>query len=136
MATFAFDFYGASKPITCDVSGLARSATFVVGRESTQIDNTTDLYRDAIVTCDGITGHAVTAPVAGQKINVYVWGSDVSLATTSIDTLVGTDGTRTLAHAAVLDALKLGGSSTVTDVSPVGLKYYIAPFSVAALFGN
>lgn len=121
--------------ITFDVSSLAGSSTFVAGRESTQVDNTSNQYVDAIVTCDGITGHASTAPTVGQQIRLYLWGSDISLATTAIDTLDGTDSAETLAHVAVLNSLRLAAAPTVT-VATAGLVYYIQPFSVASFFGG
>lgn len=127
--------YGADTAITFDISSLATSSTFVAGRESTQIDNTTNKFMDAIVTCDGITGHASTAPTIGQMITLYLWGSDVSLATTPIDTLDGTDSAETLSHVSVLNSLKFVAAPTVT-VATAALVYYIQPFSVAQLFGG
>ena len=73
--------------------------------------------------------------MVGQLIALYVWGADTSLATTAIDTLVGTDATRTLAHASVLNSLRFAGAPSVT-VATAALSYYIQPFSVAALFGG
>ena len=127
--------YSTSTAITFDVSSLAGWATFVAGRESTQIDNTSNLYLDAQVYCDGITGHASTAPTVGQQIRLYVWGSDVSLATTPIDTLDGTDSAETLSHVAVLNSLALARVATVT-VATAALVYPMRPFSVAPLFGG
>jgi len=127
--------YGSNTAITFDVSSLAGSSTFVAGRESTQIDNTSNLFLDAIVTCDGITGHASTAPTIGQQIRLYLWGSDVSLATTPIDTLDGTDSAETLGHVSVLNSLRLVAAPAVT-VATAGLTYYIMPFSVASFFGG
>lgn len=125
--------YGSDTAITFDVSSLGASSTFLAGRESTQIDNTTNKFVDAIVTCDGILGHASTAPTVGQQIQLYLWGSDVSLATTPIDVLDGTDSAETLAHDSVRQSLRLVAAPTVT-VATAGLKYYIMPFSVAAQF--
>lgn len=132
MATSTIN-YGSDTAITFDVSSLGTSSTFLAGRESTQIDNTTNKFIDAIVTCDGILGHASTAPTVGQQIQLYVWGSDVSLATTPIDVLDGTDSAETLAHDSVRQSLRLVAAPTVT-VATAGLKYYIMPFSVASYF--
>jgi hypothetical protein len=126
--------YSANTAITFDISSLGTSSTFVAGRESTQVDNTTDKYVDCIVNVDGITGGS-TAPTVGQQIQLYVWGADTSLATTAIDTLDGTDSAETLGHVAVLNSLRLAGVATVT-VATGSLVYYIQPFSVAALFGG
>lgn len=132
MATSTIN-YGTDTAITFDVSSLGASSTFLAGRESTQIDNTTNKFVDAIVTCDGILGHASTAPTVGQQIQLYLWGSDVSLATTPIDVLDGTDSAETLAHDSVRQSLRLVAAPTVT-VATAGLKYYIMPFSVASYF--
>jgi hypothetical protein len=125
--------YSSNTAITCDLSSLAQSTTFVAGRESTEVDNTTNKYMDAIVHVLGITGSS-SAATAGQQINVYVWGADTSLATTAIDTLDGVDSAETITLP-TLQALRLGGSAytTTTTASQV---YFIQPFSVAALFGG
>lgn len=127
--------YSSNTAITFDISSLGTSSTFVAGRESSQIDNTSNLYVDAIVNVKGITGHASTAPTVGQMINLWVWGADTSLGTTAIDVLDGTDSAETLGHVSVLNSLKLAGSAMVT-VASAGLVYYIQPFSVASLFGG
>lgn len=121
--------------ITFDISSLGTSSTFLAGRESTQIDNTSNAYADVMVYVKPITGHASTAPTVGQMIQLYLWGSKESLATTAIDVLDGTDSAETLSHASILYSLKWVASPTVT-VATAGLTYHIEPFSVAALFGG
>ena len=134
MATILTTTYSSNTAITFDISSLGTSATFVAGRESTEIDNaTTNKYIDCLVNVDGITGHASTAPVVGQYIGLWVWGSDTS--TDAPDTLVGADAARTLGHVSVLNSLKFAGAAYVT-VATAALVYYIQPFSVAALFGG
>jgi hypothetical protein len=135
MATVLTQTYSANTAITFDISSLGTSSTFVAGRESTQVDNTSTQYVDAIVNVKGITGHASTAPTAGQVIALYCWGADTSLATTAIDVLDGTDSAETLGHASVLNSLRFVASPAVS-VGTAGLAYYIQPFSVAALFGG
>jgi hypothetical protein len=134
MATVTIS-YSANTAITFDISSLGTSSTFVAGRESTQVDNTGNLFMDALVNVDGITGHASTAPTIGQQIVLYCWGSDTSLGTTPIDVLDGTDSAETLGHVSVLNSLRFAGSAAVT-VATAGLVYYIQPFSVASLFGG
>lgn len=124
----------ANTAITFDISSLGTSSTGVAGRESTQVDNTSTNYLDALVNVDQITGGA-TAPAIGQAINLYVWGSDTSLATQAIDVLDGTDSAETLSHVSILNSLRPAGSAIVT-VATGSLTYYIPPFSVAALFGG
>jgi hypothetical protein len=127
-------FYSSNTAITFDISSLATSSTFVAGRECTEIDNTSNKYLDAIVTSDGINGHASTAPTVGQMIRLYAWGSDTSLATKPIDVLDGTDSAETLGHVSVLNSLKLAGVADVT-VATANLKFWIQPFSVATVLG-
>ncbi len=125
--------YSANTTITCGVASLGTSATFVAGRGSTEIDNTSSLYIDAIVQGMVTVG---TTPTANSAINIFVYGSNTSLATTSIDTLTGTDGAVTLTNTGVLySALRLGASITVLATTS-DIDYPIAPFSVAQLFGG
>jgi len=126
--------YSANTAITFDISSLGTSSTFLAGRESTQIDNTSTRYDDALVNVKGILGHVSDAPTVGQYIGLWVWGADTSLATTAIHVLDGTDSAETLAHASVLASLRAVAQPTVT-VATVGLAYYVQPFTVAALFG-
>ena len=121
--------------ITFDISSLGTSSTFLSGRESTQIDNTSNAYADVMVYVKPILGHASTAPTVGQMITLYAWGSKESLATTAIDVLDGTDSAETLSHAAVLNSLRFVAAPTVT-VATAGLSYIILPFCIAPLFGG
>lgn len=127
--------YGTVTALTFDISSLAPSTTFLAGYESAEVDNTTTRWDDFLVNVDGILGHASTAPVVGQQIQLYVWGSDVSLATTPIDVLDGTASAETLSHDSVRQSLRFVAAPTVT-VATAALKYYIQPFSVAQFFGG
>lgn len=124
--------YSSNTSITCSVASTASSATFVAGRESNEIDNTTNQYIDAMVRGKVTVG---TTPTANTQINVYVWGSDVSLATTAIDTLDGTDSTETLTNTGVLfSALARLATITVTaTTSDIG--YDFPPSSVCGALG-
>lgn len=124
--------YSSNTSITMDLSALATSATFLAGRESTQVDNTTNKYVDAIVSGSVSVG---TTPTAGTTISVYVYGADTSLATTAIDVLDGTDSAETLTNAGILNALRLGASIVVPAVTS-DVQYVVLPFSVAQLFGG
>jgi hypothetical protein len=131
MATSTIN-YASAATITMDLAALASSSTFVAGRESSQIDNTTNKYLDAIVRGSVSVG---TTPTANTSINIYVWGAFVSLATTAIDVLDGTDSAETLTNSGVLLTLRPGPSiqvlATTSDIA-----YPVLPFSVAALFGG
>jgi len=115
-----------------DLANLASSATFVAGRESSQIDNTSNKYIDALVSGKVSVG---TTPTANTTIAVYVWGADTSLATTAIDVLDGTDSAETLTNIGILGALRLGAAIAV-PANTSDVAYEVLPFSVASLFGG
>lgn len=125
--------YSANTTITMDLSSLASSAGFVAGRESTEVDNTTNKFVDAIVQGKVKVG---TTPTANTNINIYVWGADTSLATTPIDVLDGLDSAETLTNSGVLiSGLVLAASISVLATTS-DITYNVKPFSVAALFGG
>lgn len=128
----------ANTAITFDISSLATSSTFVAGRNSTEIDNTSTNYVDCIVDVEGITAHASTATTAGQYIGLWVYGGDTSFATKVIGgsgAIDGVDGACTLPHVGVLNGLKHVASAVVVTTT-AGLVYYIQPFSVRQFFGD
>jgi hypothetical protein len=136
MATVLTTTYNGDTAITFDISSLGTSSTFVAGRNSTEIDNTSNKFVDCIVDVEGITGHASTAPTVGQVIQLFIVGNDTSFATKTIGGVIdGSDGAATLPHVSVLQSLRLVGQAAVT-VATAGLVYYIQPFSVAAQFGG
>lgn len=124
--------YSSNTAITMDLANLATSSTFVAGRESSQIDNTTNKYMDALVSGTISVG---TTPTANTTITVYVWGADTSLATTAIDVLDGTDSAETLTNTGILNALRLGAVISVPAATS-DVAYPVLPFSVARLFGG
>jgi hypothetical protein len=132
MATTSINYSGTGTTITMDLANLATSSTWIAGRESNEIDNTSNKFMDALVSGKVSVG---TTPTANTTIAIYVWGSDVSLATTAIDVLDGADSAETLTNIGIRDALRFGAAvsvpATTTDVL-----YEVLPFSVAALFGG
>jgi hypothetical protein len=124
--------YSANTAITMDLANLGSSTTFVAGRESSEIDNTTNKYMDCIVSGTISVG---TTPTANTTIAVYVWGADTSLATTPIDVLDGTDSAETLTNTGVLNALRFGAAIAVPAATS-DVQYPILPFSVASRFGG
>ena len=124
--------YSANTTITMDLANLGSSATFVAGRESSQIDNTSNKYVDALVSGTVSVG---TTPTANTVIGIYVYGADTSLATTALDVLDGTDSAETLTNVGILAGLKIGASIAV-PANTSDVQYIVLPFSVAALFGG
>lgn len=128
----AVALYGTSTSITMDLSALAASTTFIAGRESNEVDNTGSLFIDAYVSGRFIVG---TTPTLPCQLNVYVWGSPVSLATTAIDVLDGADSAETLTNTTVLtNGLKLAAACPIL-VNTSNTTYYVSPFSVAGALG-
>lgn len=124
--------YGSTTSIAMDLANLGSSSTFVAGRESTQIDNTSNKYLDALVSGFISVG---TTPTANTQILVYVWGSSVSLATTPIDALDGADSAETLTNTGVLNQLRqLAVINVLVNTSDI--QYPILPTSVAQRFGG
>ncbi len=130
MATATMN-YAASATITITLASLATSATFVAGRESTVIDNTSNKYLDARV---GGVITVGTTPTINTQILVYVF-APISSTPTYPDVMDGTDSDETLTSvgvgrgflrlAAILDV-----DATTSD------RAYAFTFSVAQLFGG
>jgi hypothetical protein len=124
--------YSSNTTITIDLANLGSSATFVAGRESSQVDNTSNKYIDALVSGFVSVG---TTPTANTTIAVYVYGADTSLATIALDTLDGTDSAETLTNTGILNGLRLGATVAV-PANTSDVQYIVLPFSVASLFGG
>lgn len=124
--------YSSNTAITMDLSALASSATFVLGRESSQIDNTSNKYVDVLVSGTVSVG---TPTASNTSILIYVYGAETSLASVNLDVLDGTDSGATLTNTGILNALRLGAAINV-PVTTTDVKYIVLPFSVAALFGG
>jgi hypothetical protein len=118
-----------------DLANLGSSTTFLAGRESSQIDNTTNKFIDCLVSGFVSVGGTSNNITTNTNINIYVWGADTSLATTALDVLDGTDSAETLTNAGILNALRFGASIAV-PVNTSDFQYIVLPFSVAQLFGG
>lgn len=125
--------YGGNNTITLSCASLATSATFIAGRESNEIDNTSNKYDDAIVSGKVTVG---TTPTANTSINIYAWGSNISLATTPIDVLDGTDSAESITNTGVLGSALVLAAVIGVLVNTSDIKYPFAPFSIAQLFGG
>ena len=121
----------ASSAVTITLTSLASDPNLLAGRESTAIDNSTNLYLDYLL-AGQIRNGASTATV-NKEIRVYVAG--LLNDTTWPDVLDGTDSAETITSANVRDAsMRLAAIMTVDTTAD--RYYYFAPISVAALFGG
>lgn len=128
--------YASKATITCGVHStpLASSATFVIGRESTEIDNSTNKYDDALVEGKVTVG---TTPTANTEIQIWVYASfHTAMATNLVDVLDGVDSDETITSAGVRGSAMQLGSRLDVDTATSNRTYWIAPFSVAELFGG
>jgi hypothetical protein len=122
--------YAASSAVTIDLSSLASSGTLVAGRESTAIDNSSNLYLDYLLAGKIMTG---TTPADATRIQVCCVG--IMDDTTWPDVFDGTDSAETVTNTGIKNSIcKVGADITVTTTS--NLAYPFGPFSVAALFGG
>lgn len=116
--------YGTSnQAITATITSLANNGQ----RQSTVVDNTTNLYLDALVHVKVKSAAASTS--ATGYVNVYAYGT-VDGGTTYSDGATGTDGSITLTSP---PNLRLIG---VINVVANSTTYQGGPFSVAAAFGG
>ena len=123
--------YAASAALTITLASLATSATFLVGRESTAIVNTTDLYIDGRIMVKITTG--ASAPTVDTEIRVY-GVQPLDDTPTWPDTMTGSDAGRTVTNAYILDsAFILLGNTAVSAATAVG--YPIRTLTLAEAFG-
>lgn len=120
----------ASSDLTVTLASLATSSTLVAGRESTAVDNGTNLYLDYLLGGKITTG---TSPTAGE-IRVYVYGS-VNDTPTFPDVLDGTDSAETMTTTDIRDSSLILAAVMATDTTS-DQTYWFSATSVAALFGG
>jgi len=125
--------YSSNNTITMDLANLASSSTWVAGRESNEIDNTSNKYVDCLVEGSISVG---TTPTINTVINVFVWGADVAPSTTPIDVIDGVDSAETITNTGVLYSMFRLGAAINVLANTSNVAYPIAPFSIAQLFGG
>lgn len=124
--------YAAPASITISPENVASSSTWVAGVESDAISNATNLYVDALVSGFWTCG---TTPTSGTAVNVYVYAQHDDTPTYQ-DVFDGTSSAETVTSASILaGATRLLGS-IVIDSATSNRAYYLAPTSVASLFGG
>ena len=130
MATASMN-YGSWTAITITLGALPTSATLLVGRESTVVDNTSNLFLDVL--CGGKieTG---TSPTDLKSILIFVYG-DVTGTTTYPDVLDGTDSAETFTDEESRNSAMKLAAVIATDATS-DQTYWVHPFSIASLFGG
>ena len=123
MANIKSAYGTGGQTITCTLASLANSSA----RASTAIDNSTNLWLDALVFVSVKTGASGVSSLG--TVFVYAYGT-ANGGTTYTEGASGTDGALTMANPT---NLKLLG---VINVSAPATTYQSGPFSVAAAFGG
>jgi hypothetical protein len=123
--------YAASSALTITLASLGSSATWVAGRESTAVDNTTNKYLDYLLAGKVTVG---TTPTVNTEIRVYV----VALMedATWPDVFDGTDSAETVTSAGVRDGHAKLAAAMPVDSTTSDRVYNFGPVSVAGLFGG
>lgn len=118
--------YGTSTAITITLASLGDSAT--VGRQSTVIDNTSNLYDDAEVTVSLTTAGTMATPFV---VYVYIFGSEDGTLYTQDDGTIGASDAAYTVNA----ASNLKGPFIIS--TPTTAKVYNGVIgSVASFFGG
>jgi hypothetical protein len=126
MAT-ATPSYGSVGTLTMTLASLASDTNLLAGRESTAVDNTSDLAIDSIVGGFVSTG---TTPTASKQIEIWAYGSYDG--TTYSGGCTGSDANLTFASEKT--SLRLLAILPTDNTS--NHKYEWGPFSIAAAFGG
>jgi len=122
----------ASVSFSTNLNGLASSSTWTAGVQSDQVDNTTNLYDDVLLSGQIKVG---TSPTAGTQINIYVVAC-MDAGSTYPDTITGAGtAAKTWTSQNVQNAGAKLLKSMLVD-STTGRIYYFSNESVAALFGG
>ena len=124
--------YSAYATITIAPENVASSATWVAGVESDAVNNSTNLYVDALVSGVWRCG---TTPTANTECRIYVYAQQDDTPTYQ-DVFDGTSSAETVTSAGVLvGVVKLLGTLYI-DATTSNRDYFLAPTSVAERFGG
>lgn len=129
--------YATAAALTITLAALASSSTWITGRESTAVDNSSNRYIDYRLGAE-ITTHATVAPTVNTEIRLYAYDCINPDTPTYPDTITGTNANVTLTAAAAANMLDAGfvlmGSATV--VATANLSYPLTRcLSLAQAYG-
>jgi hypothetical protein len=132
MATTFKPVYASGAAVTITLASLAESNDWTAGRQSSEIDNTSNLYDDLLVSGKITTG---TTPTVSTQINIYVAAWDAQ-ANAYPDVITGAgDAAKTFTSVNVqTGAVKILKAMLIDSTS--NRTYYFSNESVAALFGG
>lgn len=125
MANIKQAFGTSNQAITITINSLAASAT--VGRASTAVDNSSNLFLDALVQV--IIVNAGSAPTGNKCVFVYAYGT-ADGGTTYSDSITGTDAGFTRTDPTNLTLIGVVNAPTAS------ITYKSRPMAVAVGFGG
>lgn len=125
--------YSAATTITCGVHATPLASSTTVGRESTEIDNSSTKYDDALLSGMITVG---TTPTVNTTIVVYVFSRIDQDAPTYPDVMDGTDSDETLTSAGVGRGFLKQIATIDVDATTSNRTYPFGPVSVAQAFGG
>ena len=131
MATSTIN-YGTTTTITISPASTATSTSYIAGRESTEIDNTTNKFMDVLVQGFITTG---TTPTVDKHIKLYAWASHTAPSTTALDVIDGLDSAETFTSAEIMSSIVTLVRSVKVNASS-NQKYHFKPFAIADIFGE
>ena len=122
--------YPAAADVTITLSSLASDTNLLAGRESTAVDNSSNLYLDYLISGKITAG---TSPTTARSIQVWAVGSfDGSIWPDVFD---GTDSTETITSANHKNSVCRFIAEMATDATSDRV-YHFGPVSVASAFGG
>lgn len=130
MATILKPSYGSTQTMTISLASLASDTTLLAGRESTAIDNTSELSIDALLGGLIKTAGSLTAD---RVIEIWVYASWDN-ATDYTGAATGSDANLTFASLGTKNMARLAEVISMTDTT--ARTYKFGPISVAQLFGG
>ena len=122
--------YPSASDVTITLASLASDTNLLTGRESTAVDNSSNLYLDYLVSGKITTG---TSPTTARSIQVWAVGSWDG--TNWPDVFDGTDSAETITSANHKNSVCRFLAEMATDATS-DRTYHFGPVSVASAFGG
>jgi hypothetical protein len=122
--------YPAASDVTITLASLASDTNLLTGRESTAVDNSSNLYLDYLVSGKVTTG---TSPTTARAIQVWAVGSWDNSSWP--DVFDGVDSAETITSANHKNSVCRFLAEMATDATS-DRTYHFGPVSVASAFGG
>ncbi|HOU24547.1 MAG TPA: hypothetical protein PLN42_09895 [Anaerolineae bacterium] len=134
--TTTYDSVANSNALTITLASLATSASFLAGRNSTIVDNTSAQYLDFLVSGQITVG---TTPTVDKQIALFVY-APLKIASSVFSYPIATTTALTESDAAATfeayQLAQLKPAAVANVIATSDRAYSFAPFSIAALFGG